>query len=85
MSHHKSEDYKLSAVKYYIKNKISMEKVCQIFGCKKQSLSRWVQKYKLQKNIKRNNRKPISYKITKEQAKCVARRCPETGNLLVFF
>jgi hypothetical protein len=30
MSHHKSEDYKLSAVKYYIKNKIGMEKVCQI-------------------------------------------------------
>ena len=49
MSHHKSEDYKLSAIKYYIKNKISMEKVYQIFGCKKQSLSRWVQKYKLQK------------------------------------
>lgn len=26
MSHHKSEDYKLSAFKYYIKNKISIKK-----------------------------------------------------------
>ena len=81
MSHHKSEDYKLSAVKYYIKNKISMEKVCQIFGCKKQSLSRWVQKYKLQKNIKRNNRKPISYKITKEQVKYAIEKLKENEQI----
>ena len=32
MSDHKSEDYKVSAGKYYIKNKMSREKVCQIFG-----------------------------------------------------
>jgi hypothetical protein len=28
---HKSEDYKISAVKYYLKNKVSMDKVCNIF------------------------------------------------------
>ena len=33
---HKSEDYKLSAVKYYLKNKVSMKAVCDIFDCKKQ-------------------------------------------------
>ena len=45
MSSHKSEDYKISAVKYYLNNKVSMDTVCEIFKCKKQSLSRWVNKY----------------------------------------
>jgi transposase-like protein len=40
MPKHKSEDYKLSAVEYYLKNDVSMEYVCNIFGCKKQSFSR---------------------------------------------
>ena len=67
MSKHKSEDYKISAVNYYLNNDVSMDYVCNIFNCKKQSLSRWVQRYNNDKSIKRNNRKPISYKITKQQ------------------
>ena len=39
---HKTEDYKLSAVKYYLSNSFSLDYVCNIFGCKKQSLTRWV-------------------------------------------
>ncbi len=54
---HKGEDYKISAVKYYLKHNKSMEDVCDIFECKKQSLSRWVKRYKLNKSIKRHNRK----------------------------
>lgn len=38
MNKHKIEDYKMSAVKYYLKNSISLERVCEIFDCKKQSL-----------------------------------------------
>lgn len=34
---------------------------------KKSSLKRWIHKYKTSKNITRRNRKPISYKITKQQ------------------
>ena len=34
MNKHKTEDYKLSAVKHYLKNKISMEQACEIFECK---------------------------------------------------
>ena len=67
MSKHKSEDYKISAVNYYLDNDVSMDYVCNIFNCKKQSLSRWVQRYNNDKFIKRYNRKPISYKITKQQ------------------
>ena len=67
MSKHKSEDYKISAVNYYLDNDVSMDYVCNIFNCKKQSLSRWVKRYNINKSIKRNNRKSMSYKITKQQ------------------
>ena len=67
MSKHKSEDYKISAVNYYLDNDVSMDYVCNIFNCKKQSLSRWVQRYNNDNSIKRYNRKPVSYKITKQQ------------------
>lgn len=69
MPKHRTEDYKLSAVKYYLKNDFSMEYVCDIFECKKQSLSRWVDIYLLENSIKRYNRLPVSYKITKQQVK----------------
>ena len=59
---HKSEDYKISAVKYYLKNKDNIRKTCKIFDCKKSTLQRWIQRYKTSKNITRINRKPISYK-----------------------
>ena len=36
MPKHKTEDYKLSAVKNYLKNNFSMKYVCDIFECKKQ-------------------------------------------------
>ena len=32
---HKTEDYKISAVKYYINNEVSIDEVCEIFECKK--------------------------------------------------
>lgn len=67
MSKHKSEDYKLSAVKYYLNNDVSLYNVCNIFDCSKQSLYRWVKRYEKLEEIKRLNRKQKSYKITKEQ------------------
>ena len=33
MSKHKSEDYKLSTVKYYLENETSYSKTCEIFKC----------------------------------------------------
>ena len=38
---HKSEDYKISAVKYYINNNKSLDEVCEIFECSRKSLYRW--------------------------------------------
>jgi len=37
--------------------------------CSERSLKRWIIRYEKDKSIKRHNRKPISYKITKEQVK----------------
>lgn len=65
----KSEYYKISAVKYYLKNKDNIRKTCKIFDCSKTSLQRWIDRYKTTKNITRKNRTPISYKINKDQVK----------------
>ena len=69
MNKHKSEDYKLQAVKYYLKSKKSMDDVCEIFNCSKTSLYRWIERYKTDKQIKRNSRKSISYKIKSKHVK----------------
>jgi transposase len=66
---HKTEDYKISAVKYYLKNNDSFSKTCKVFECKKSSLQRWVERYKETKNLTRRNRKSLSYKVKKEQVK----------------
>jgi transposase len=63
----KTEDYKISAVKYYLKNNDNIRKTCKIFDCRKSSLQRWVKRYETSKTLTRKNRKPISYKITKPQ------------------
>lgn len=64
MSKHKSEDYKLSAVKYYLNNDVSLDDVSVIFDCPKQSLYRWIKRYEELGEIERLNRKSKSYKIT---------------------
>jgi transposase-like protein len=71
MPKHKSEDYKLSAVKYYLKSKKTQEDICNIFNCSPRSLKRWTTRYSKDKTIKRYNRKPISYKVKKTHVKFI--------------
>jgi len=52
-----------------LKNKDNIRKTCKIFECSKSSLQRWIDRYKTTKNITRKNRKPISYKMNKDQVK----------------
>jgi transposase-like protein len=63
---HKTQDYKITAVKYYLQNDVSLDEVCNIFDCKKSLLRRWVMKYKAYRHIEGLNRPSMSYKITKE-------------------
>ena len=69
MPSHKSEDYKIIAVKYHLENNSSFVNTCKIFKCNERSLKRWIDKYNNQHNITRNNRPALSYKITQEQVK----------------
>ncbi len=69
VNHHKSEDFKISAVNYYVNNDVSIDDVCEIFGCKRSSLQRWIIRYQETGQVKRINKEPISYKITEEQVK----------------
>ena len=64
MPTHKSSDYKLSAVKYYLSHSQNQVQTCKIFGCSERSLLRWVDKYKSTNNITRKKRDYTSYKIT---------------------
>ena len=68
---HKREDYKLSAVKYFLENKDTQENTCRIFKCSVRSLLRWTKRYEEENEIKRHNRKPISYKVKKEHIKFI--------------
>ena len=65
MPPHKSDDYKLSAVKYYLKIK-NQKETCRIFGCSERSLMRWVEKFMNTKSVKRKTRKYVAYKVKKE-------------------
>ena len=69
MTKHKTEDYKNSAVKYYLNNENGdgYKRTCKIFDCKKSTIRDWIKRYKKTKNLTRKNRNPISYKISKPQ------------------
>jgi transposase-like protein len=69
MSTHKSEDYKISAVQYYLENNTTYAETCEIFKCSECSLKRWIELYEKNKEIKRDNRHSVSYKITDVQVK----------------
>lgn len=62
---HKSRDYKISAVKYYLKS-LNYTETATIFGCSRQSLTRWAKQFEKGKDIKQKIKKNISYKITKK-------------------
>lgn len=61
MPTHKSSDYKLSAVKYYLSHSKNQVQTCKIFGCSERSLMRWVINTNLQ--IILHERKEIIHHI----------------------
>jgi transposase len=69
MPTHKSNDYKLTAVQYYLVEDKTQEEVCKIFKCTPRSLMRWVGQYKKEGNVNIHYRKPVAYKVKKEYVK----------------
>jgi len=47
MPSHKSNDYKLTAVQYYLVEDKTHEEICKVFKCTPRSLMRWVERYKI--------------------------------------
>ena len=66
MTTRKSNDYKITAVNYYLVEDKTQEEVCKIFKCNPRSLMRWVERYKKEGNVDIHYRKPIAYKVKKE-------------------
>ena len=46
MSKHKSEDYKKTAVEYYLFENPNQVETCKIFKCSERSLMRWLENTK---------------------------------------
>ena len=83
MSKHKSEDYKITAVKYYLENDTNYTKTCEIFKCSERSLKKWIERYEELEEIKRLNRKLKPYKITKEQVKYAIQKLKENEQIII--
>jgi transposase-like protein len=80
MPKHKSEDFKMSAVEYYLTEDVSQEQVCRIFKCNPRSLMRWVEKYDEEGTIKRHNRQPVAYKIKQSEVKFILEEIKKRQN-----
>jgi transposase len=64
MGIHKSSDYKLLAVQYYLDmDEPSLKNTCKIFKCSKYSLVRWVRRYINIATVENKKRKEGSYKV----------------------
>jgi transposase-like protein len=83
MPTHKSSDYKLSAVKYYLSHSNSQVQTCKIFGCSERSLMRWVDKYKSTNNITRKKRDYKAYKITNSHISFIKQQLKQNKTITI--
>ena len=71
-------------MEYYLTNKDGYKNTCKIFDCKTSTLKDWIYLYKNTNNLSRNNRKPISYKITSKQVKYSIQLLIENQQITMF-
>lgn len=65
---HKSEDYKIAAVRHFREISHSRKATCRALRCSPRSLNRWVNRFDNTGRITRHNRPPVAYKTTAAQA-----------------
>ena len=80
---HKSSDYKLTAVKYYLSHSKNQVQTCKIFGCSERSLMRWVDKYKFTNNITRKKIDYTSYKITNSHISFIKQQLKQNKTITI--
>lgn len=68
-----SEDFKIAAVRHVANVSHSQRRTSRDLGCSRTSLQRWSQKFQQENSIRRHDRPPISYKITRDQARFAVR------------
>lgn len=66
MGKHKSENYKLIAIKYYESNNVSQKDVSKVFEIDERTFRKWYKIYLENGDLKRNNHLPKSYKMLKK-------------------
>ena len=84
MPKHHTEDYKISAVNYYLEHNIDMRATCEIFKCSYISLYRWIKRYHTQGDIKRKQTKKKPYKITNDITKYVLSLVKKNVNITLW-
>ena len=72
MGKHHSSDFKLSAVKLYLKLK-SIRKVSNLLECKKSTLQRWIERFFEFSNVDRKDNKERESIITKSILKYITK------------
>ena len=81
MPRHYSEDYKISAIEHYLYKTNNLTKTCKEIECSQISLRRWSNKYNDSDEIKRSDRKFISYKVTKDHVKYAVKMLKENEQI----
>jgi transposase len=81
---HRSEDYKITAVRYYLDNETSYAETCRIFRCSERSLKRWINRYNTEENVNRKNRRSVSYKITQKHVKYAVEQLKKNEQITMF-
>ena len=69
--HHKSNDYKLTAVLLYLRGDKTQLEISDLFNCSARSLMRWVERYNERQTVDRVIRLNIPYKVKPEHIKFV--------------
>jgi len=63
---HHSQDYKQSAVQYYLKTHNQLE-TCRVFGCSRSSLQNWIKEYEMYGRIRpRKQTQKKAYKVSNQ-------------------
>ena len=72
MGKQKSDDYKLTAVEYYLNmDESSLRETCDIFNCSKDSLFRWIKRYIETGSVSNKPRPEGSYKVRKKHVEYI--------------
>ena len=70
---HKSDDLKMTAVRYYMKCQNQVE-TCRIFECSERSLMRWVDRFEDEGTVERRPRPSIANKVEQRHVNFILKR-----------